>query len=258
MAVQAAGAGSTCTKCSGSGFVITESEGIRSAELCSCRAAAVARDSWDRAGIPPLYQNASCDNFMLPPDNPLARRDLATVLIAVRSFIREFPAGDKPGLLFAGDTGTGKTHLAVAALRALLARGHVGAFFDYQTMLERLRPNLDRGESSDKDVFDTAMNIDVLLLDDLGAHRATDWTEDTITSIITHRCNHRKALIATTNLADPDMGSALLDKSNSPGGYTSRLTLGERIGMRARSRLFEMCRVIRMPAVEDFRLRKNR
>ncbi len=50
----------------------------------------------------------------------------------------------------------------------------------------------------------TALDADVLLLDDLGAHRVTDWVEDIVTSIITYRCNHRKPLIATTNLPDPD------------------------------------------------------
>ena len=247
-----------CPRCGGSGFVITDSEGIKSAELCSCRSAEIARDSYDRAGIPPLYQSASCDNFVLPADNPIARRDLATALIAVRAYIREFPSGGKPGLLLVGETGTGKTHLAVAALRAVMMRGFRGSFHDYQTLLERLRPGPDRGETVDKSIFQNALETDVLLIDDLGAHRSTDWVEDTITSIVTHRCNHRRALIATTNLPDPDAGGATLEKSNLPGGYSSRITLAERIGMRARSRLFEMCRVIRMPAVEDYRLRKNR
>ena len=53
-----------------------------------------------------------------------------------------------------------------------------------------------------------ALDAEVLLLDDLGAHRVTEWVEDTVTSIITYRCNNRKPLIATTNLADPDAGGA--------------------------------------------------
>ena len=46
-----------------------------------------------------------------------------------------------------------------------------------------------------------ALDSEVLLLDDLGAHRVTDWVQDTVTSIVTHRCNNQKPLIATTNLA---------------------------------------------------------
>jgi DNA replication protein DnaC len=92
------------------------------------------------------------------------------------------------------------------------------------------------------------MDKEVLLLDDLGEHRVTDWVEDTVTSIITYRCNNRKPLIATTNLIDADAGYGKVDH---------RTTLTERIGPRARSRLFEMCRVIKMPLVEDYRLRKQ-
>ena len=80
--------------------------------------------------------------------------------------------------------------------------------------------------------------------------------EDTITSIITYRCNHRKPLIATTNLPDADAGSTLYEKTAVGTQY--RTTLGDRIGSRARSRLFEMCTVIRMPLVEDYRTRTKR
>ena len=96
----------------------------------------------------------------------------------------------------------------------------------------------------------------MLLLDDLGAHRVSDWVEDTVTSVITSRCNQRKPLIATTNLIDPEMGYVTYERSGS-GKVDYRTTLSERIGGRARSRLFEMCRVIKMPLVEDYRLRSG-
>ncbi|HWQ54086.1 MAG TPA: hypothetical protein VN442_10405, partial [Bryobacteraceae bacterium] len=104
-----------------------------------------------------------------------------------------------------------------------------------------------------------ALDSEVLLLDDLGAHRVTDWVEDTVTSIVTYRCNNRKPLIATTNLADADAGGPTFDRPSAPsaGKIEYRTTLAERIGPRARSRLFEMCKVVRMPLVEDFRLRRS-
>jgi DNA replication protein DnaC len=74
---------------------------------------------------------------------------------------------------------------------------------------------------------------------------------------VTYRCDNRKPLIATTNLPDPDAGSAYMQKSSVlPGKTEYRTTLAERIGARARSRLFEMCKVVRMPLVEDYRLRR--
>ena len=143
----------------------------------------------------------------------------------------------------------------MAALRILISRGFEGLFFDYQNLLDRIRSGFDKASgSADREAYRFALDAEVLLLDDLGAHRVTEWVEDTVTSIITYRCNNRKPLIATTNLPDPDAGSAMLDKSLGKIDY--KTSLADRIGSRARSRLFEMCKVVRMPLVEDYRLRR--
>lgn len=253
-------ADASCPQCHGSGWVITEKRGMTAASRCTCDQTGRAQVLEDRANIPPLYANASFDNFVLPNDNPTANRGLASVMLTVKSFAREFPATEKPGLLLVGEPGCGKTHLAIAAMRILLSRGFEATFFDYQNLLDCIRSGYDpASNSSNREAFQTAMDAEILLLDDLGAHRVTDWVEDTVTSIITYRCNNRKPLIATTNLPDPDAGGMVLPNGapNLTGKMDYRISLGERIGQRARSRLFEMCRVVRMPQIDDYRIRKS-
>jgi DNA replication protein DnaC len=246
----------TCPLCGGTGWKIVERGGLSGASPCSCRAESRSKTLRHDAGIPPNCARATLENFLIPQDNPTARTGLGHVLLQVRSFVREFPAQERPGLLLVGDTGTGKTHLAVAALKALIEKGHAGLFFDFQTLLDRIRASY--GGEGDPHAYAAAMDAEVLLLDDLGSHRATEWVEDTVTAIITHRCNHRKPLIATTNLPDPDITGRIVETSGPGGSPIYKKTLAEVIGERARSRLFEMCRTVRMPSVEDYRVKRGR
>ena len=248
----------TCALCGGTGWKIVERAGLSGAERCDCAATGRTHTLKDKANIPPNFAHASLDNFQIPQDNPIARQGLGTVLMQVRSFVREFPAADHPGLLLIGEPGTGKTHLAVAAMKALLDKGHECVFFNFQNLLQRIRQGWDAASNTtDREAYQIALDAEVLLIDDLGAHRVVDWVEDTITAIVTHRCDHKKPLIATTNLADEER----LAEFAMPGGDKKSIrnrTLAETIGARARSRLHEMCRVVRMPAVEDYRVRRGR
>jgi DNA replication protein DnaC len=262
----------TCPICGGSGWKITEREGSSGAEKCQCADAGREQRTEERAGIPLLYENASVDNFILPDGNPIGRSQLAEALLTVKTYVRQYPVLPKPGLIFIGFPGTGKTHLAVAALRALINRGFEGIFYDFQSLLMQIYKGYDKASgSSDREAYQSALDVEILLLDDVGAHRVNDWVEDTVTSIVTHRCNNRKATIVTTNLRDDVVGhqrTAEREPQNRRGpepnletkireDIHSKHSLEQRIGMRARSRLFEMCKLIPMPDVEDYRLRKR-
>src|SRR5262249_12951590 len=158
-------------KCHGTGWIIVERANVSGAEACECRAEGRTERAEERSQIPPLYRAADFEYFSNRDNQELAR-----VQTAVREYAAAFPAGPKPGgLLLIGEPGTGKTHLAVAAVRRIIQSGREGVFSDYQTLLERIRSGYDAASnSSDREAYRTALDADVLLLDDLGAHRVTD------------------------------------------------------------------------------------
>jgi DNA replication protein DnaC len=239
-----------CPICGGTGWKIIERAGLSGAEPCRCAEEARAGALQEGSGIPPKYARTSLQNFVVPNDNPVARPILAKALVTATSFVREFPAGDALGLLLAGDPGSGKTHLAVGAAKGLMDKGHQCLFFDYQNLLDRIRSSYDKSSGSgDREAYKSAMESDVLVLDDLGSHRVTEWVEDIVTSIITFRYNHRKALIVTTNL-DPKGAAGYTTEG---GTQVSKKNLREVIGARAASRLSEMCRTVDLFGVKDYR-----
>ena len=94
---------------------------------------------------------------------------------------------------------------------------------------------------------------DVLLLDELGAVKPSEWVWDTVSLILNTRYNDNRTTIITTNFADEPAASVTRSSSSSPARTAAREeTLGDRIGERMRSRLQEMCRVVRMDG-PDFR-----
>ena len=248
-----------CAQCGGTGWRSVERDGVRAVERCDCVLNERVNNLVASANIPPLFRNASFENFNTTPENPVAHRHLQHAVTQAASFAREYPYGTKrQGLLFIGDPGTGKTHLAVAVIKRLIQRGFACVFFDYQNLLERIRSGYDPAAgTSQREAYRTALDCEVLLLDDLGAHRVTDWVEDTVTSLITYRYNNNKPIIATTNLRDAEAGDSPMP-SGVAGDASSRYYLTERIGTRARSRLFEMCRAISTRGVDDYRIRKGR
>jgi len=103
--------------------------------------------------------------------------------------------GQLTGLVLRGRVGTGKTHEAVAAYRWLVAHGTLPAVaVAVPALLDGLRPGRDPVES-----LAAVEDARVLLLDDLAAERATDWTAEVLYRVIDARYARALPTIVTTN-----------------------------------------------------------
>ncbi|HZQ67218.1 MAG TPA: DNA replication protein DnaC, partial [Terriglobales bacterium] len=104
--------------------------------------------------------------------------------------------------------------------------------------------------ATELDVLRPVFETNVLVLDELGAVKPTEWVWDTVSLILNTRYNDNRTTIITTNFQD---GPSAMAGSLSPVKSASREeTLGDRIGDRMRSRLHEMCRIVQLDG-QDFR-----
>ena len=161
-----------------------------------------------------------------------------------------------------GSIGVGKTHLAVGILQALVQeRGATGLFYDYRELLKQVQNSYNRQVfATELEILAPVFEAEVLVLDELGASKPTDWVWDTVAHILNTRYNDRRTTIITTNYANAGPLGTAFEQATGPisqARFSSREeTLGDRIGERMRSRLQEMCVVVDMNGV-DFRQTVN-
>lgn len=192
---------------------------------------------FEQARIPKRYEKCTLSNYQTAAGN-------VSQLVAYKrahKLVQEYPSVER-GLLFEGPVGVGKTHLAVAILRDLAEKGARILFCEYGTLLKEIQESYNPiSRASEMSVLAPVCEAEVLLLDELGASKPTEWVLDTMTHIIGRRYNDKRLTILTTNYTD---------ERQSPTGET----LQDRIGTRLRSRLYEMCATVFLEG-EDFRRR---
>jgi DNA replication protein DnaC len=240
-----------CLECGGAGMVlVTDPAGRRVARVCHCQQAAVSEHRITAARVPKRYQHCSLDSYETGFRG--ADPSMRQAHLTARRFVEAYPVEtDGKGLLITGSIGVGKTHLAVGLLLALVEeRGAHALFYDYRELLKQIQHSYNpQVNSTELDVLRPVFEAEILVLDELGAQKPTDWVWDTVALILNTRYNDKRTTIITTNYPDlAPVGSSLSTTQRA----AREETLGDRIGERMRSRLAEMCVRIEMTGA-DFR-----
>ena len=130
----------------------------------------------------------------------------------------DFTVGNtEPIVTFVGPPGSGKTHLLEAIGRQFLDQGRTVRYELVAHLLQRLRSSFNMNEESR--VMEVCFGADVLILDDLGLEKPSDWVREQITSLVDERWRNNRLLVVGTN--------------------ESHTTIEERLGSRISSRLFD-------------------
>lgn len=226
----------TCPLCQDRGIIL---EGDL-ARPCSCMQQKRIENQFRHARMARGLLNCRFDTFRKEyyesrsnPDDRSYLESAIKALNASQDFVKRClkdPHG--VGLLLTGPVGAGKTFLAAAIANALMEKGKYVLFIVVPDLLDQLRATY-KSDENELDLLDTAREIPILILDDLGAHNYTDWTRNRLYSIINYRLNEQLPTVITTNLSLSEME--------------------EYLGNRTTSRLIQACRIFRMNVEQDIR-----
>jgi DNA replication protein DnaC len=229
-----------CPLCDDTGWKPAEKENgrLRTVVRCDCWRENVARERLTAANVPKRYQHCTISNFTAYNES------LERAAVEARRIAEGFPVVDR-GLFLEGQPGVGKTHLAVAVLKQIVqTTGARGLFYDTRDLLRVIRSTYDPSiRTTELEVLRPVMTADLLVLDDLGAEKTSEWVEETMNLIVNTRYNERRITLFTSNYPDiPD--------DTEPNALVAR------IGHRMRSRLHEMCEFVQLDAA-DYRERPD-
>ncbi|HRV59050.1 MAG: ATP-binding protein [Solirubrobacterales bacterium] len=214
-------------RCDGSGWILNEDN---TATKCDCLEPrlARARASGINSVLPKRYRGVSFDR---PPVTDISPGAVSIVREWVDQLDQNLEQGN--GLWLMGDTGTGKTTLAMLVSKEALKRAHTVAIYSMPKLLSRIRATYgaEAGEESYDQFFERLCEVDLLHIDDLGAEKQTEWVLEQLYALVNERYERQKSIVVTTNLTQDE--------------------LEEQIGPRTVSRLIQMCGENQIPLFGD-------
>ncbi|MEY4630104.1 MAG: cell division protein ZapE [Pseudomonadota bacterium] len=224
-------------------------------QLCASPSPRIVAGILSAAQLPARYVNANFQGFTNLSGNG------RQVVARMQKWATQFTPSAGNGFLLGGSVGVGKTYLLVALAKALAARGFSVQFADFFQLLSELKAGYSDGKA-DPAMIAPLMACDVLIIDELGKGRNTEWERTIVDTLIQGRYNQRRPVVASTNYAlaaeaAPANFNIDLERSTSSRSEFSPEVFGSlesRVGSRVFSRLRETMEFVELTG-DDFRRR---
>ena len=237
-----------CKECKNRGRLLEKNAyGQEFAKWCRCALVRQAMERYNLARVPSKYAYARLDSDFKDEQNKQAFSTL-------KLLAEQYHTGHK-GILLMGPAGVGKTWLSAAFIHELIVRRCVPVVFrDFFHLLSDLKSGYSQG-LPEGELISPLVEVEVLVVDELGKGRNTPWEQNILDTVISHRYNASRMCVFTTNYTTK-RGSTLAEHLRPAGTPAEaeplemRETLCERVGSRIYSRLLEMCDFIHLSGAD--------
>lgn len=222
-----------CDKCGGSGYI--------GSDMCVCFRELLKKEAYSELSAVSQVKNCTFKNFSTEyypleataGDTP-PRKHMKGVLDACKAYADNFSA-DSPSLLMFGCTGLGKTHLSLAIACEVTEKGFGVVYVPVQKLMDKLEAQKFSYSPEAKEQYsrdlENVLECDLLVLDDLGAEFATNFSVSTLYNIVNTRLVESRPTIISTNFEFSEIEAKYSQRmlSRLTGGYSVKKFLGKDI-----------------------------
>ncbi len=211
---------------------LCEDTGYINGKICSCvKELAKSIITTDLCSVMPINE-CTFDNFELKYYSDAdSEKRMRSILKVCREYADNFSPKSSPNLLFMGAAGLGKTHLSLAIAGEVIKKGYLPVYGPAENLFNEIEKERFSSYRNESDSYNTMINCDLLIIDDLGSEFMTSFSKSILYNLINSRILSRKPTIISTNLTMKE-----LEKMYSPritsrliGSYDARLFLGKDI-----------------------------
>lgn len=236
----------TCRQCQGAAMDVSSG----TARPCHSPSPTIMVNLFNQANIPSRYALARLENFKNFTGN--VKEILDKVKCWLQFIGKNQSLNQQKGIIVEGGVGVGKTYLLTSIAKHLIFKGLSVKFVDFFQLITEIKAKYSLKQDVDESILNPLLKVDVLLIDELGKGRRTNFEQTIIDQLVMGRYNQQKIIIASTNCSLENVVTNI-----DPSDFHNFPTLKAAVGERIFSRLSETCYFWKMEG-DDYRYRDRK